>query len=189
MTQKEHSHTPQKKPRNGVIVLLILVIVIAALASLYYFTKVTPGPEIITNVIDLRTEQNTLTKSQLVSRTEDLVLSAKSRVVESEWRVLAECMAAGCEDTDYFNFIQTVVNEVSVPNGDLITNVIATYKYWGSDQVVLFSRAMTEVNEGIDALYSRTLSENWKKVVECDSKCENENDLYFELVKGIVELE
>ncbi len=178
---------PSARARNGLLVLLIFLIFLALLTAVYQFTKAEPGPEIVVNVIELRSEQQTLVRSQLISRTEDLVQETGSRAVQSEWGALSDCIGGTCEDTNYFNFIQTVVHETSIPHSALLTNIIATYKYWGTDQVVLFSRAMTEVNEGIGQLYSRTAQETWKKIVACDGQCGEENELYFSLIKSIVE--
>ena len=63
-----------------------------------------------------------------------------------------------------------------------------TYKYWGGEDVVKFSKALTTVDKTVDELGARTITDAWKKIVECDGKCPSKAQLYFDLIEEIVGL-
>lgn len=182
--------TKKKEPRFKRVIppliFLLLILAIAGLSMKYLVGD--PGPEIIQKVIELRQEDNTVKKADLIAATDDLVVALNNRNVDAEWESLTECLSATCSNADYLNLVQTVAYEERIPNYDLIINLVLTYKYWTGEDVLKFSKALTEVDKGIDALNVRVVTDAWKKIVECDGKCPEKADLYFELIQEIVDL-
>ena len=188
--QKDPDSQPQDNTSALRLILPILFIVlIVTVAYLLYpmFAK-NVGPQIILNIIKLRTESQTLSRSQLITETDDMVKSTKDRSLMGEWSTLTQCLPQGCPDDDYLNFIGLVTQQMDIPNRDLIQNIIITYRYWGTDEIVRFSKAMTAVTRSIEDTYSRSLEEKWKGIIECDGKCAEKNDLYFQAIEIAVEL-
>ncbi len=187
----EHKdEAPESHPTalRWILPLLFIVLVVTLGYLLYPMLKPSQGSDIVMNVINLRSESDTLLRSELVTQTDDMVRGTDDRALIGQWTVLTQCMPTGCDDSEFFNFIALVCQQQDVPNSDLIQNMIATYKYWGTEEIVRFSKAMTTVTRSIEDTYSRSLEEKWKTIVSCDGTCPEENDLFFQAIEIAVEL-
>ena len=171
-----------------ILPILFIILLITGIYAIYPLLSTNDGPQIILNTINLRVEQDTLAQSRLVTQTDEMVRATGVRPLLAEWNLLTECMPEGCDDATYFNFITLVTQHQEIPNQDLIQNLIATYKYWDSEEIVRFSKAMTAVELSVDEAFSRSLEEKWKEIVACDGSCGEENDLYFQAIEIAVEL-
>jgi len=182
----------KKKPQSNSLRFLLptfFLVLIVALGYLFYpMFSANHGPTIILNTIELRLEQDTLTRSTLVTQTDQLVRRTNDRQLQGEWSLITECLPQGCDDAQFLNFIALTASHLDIKHNELLQNLIGSYKYWNSEDILTFSKAMTNVNLGVDELYSRSLEEKWNQIVECDGQCENENDLYFEIIEIVVTL-
>lgn len=182
MTKKEN----QSKRWIPPVIFLLLIIAVAGL-SIFYF-KAPPAPQIVLNTIELRNEENTIKRADLITKISDLVDQMDSQNVEIEWESLTECLSTECTNADYLNFLQTAAYEGKIDNYELIINLVLTYKYWNGEDVVKFSKSLTEVDKAIELSNVRVLSKSWDKIVECDGTCPARADLYFDMIKEVVEL-
>lgn len=191
MSEEKKSRKKEKSTPTALRILLpllFLVLLLTGIYALYPLFAPNNGPEIVMNAINLRGEADTMMRSRMITDTDDMVRDLGIRQVQGEWELLTQCMPQGCEDSQYFNFITVVTQNVDIPNKDLIQNLVVTYKYWDSEELVRFSKAMTLVERLVEEAYSRSLDEKWQQIVACDGKCAEENDLYFEIIEIAVTL-
>ena len=131
---------PDSQPQDNmsalrlILPILFIVLIVTVAYLLYPMFAKNDGPQIILNIIKLRTESQTLSRSQLITETDDMVKSTKDRSLMGEWSTLTQCLPQGCPDDDYLNFIGLVTQQMDIPNRDLIQNIIITYRYWGTDE-------------------------------------------------------
>ena len=189
---EKEEEKPQKNNEwvKWVIRSLGLLLVVGAVIAGFYFFKVNTA-QIVVNVVNLRSPMlGTVERSNLVSLTDDLISSVNNPKVSESWNRLIGCFDKGCEDKEYFAFLYTLVTEEEVPHRVLLSNIIVIQRYWGTDENILtFSRALTDVHKGVSGLGSSKVNEIWDKVVDCDGKCVERNDLFFSLVKEVVKVE
>jgi len=183
MTEKKESRFKRIVP---VLIVLLLLLAVAGLSARFLLGD--PGPQIILKIIELRQEDSTLSKADFIATVDDLVQRVNNKEVDLEWSSLTSCLSTSCTNADYFNLVQTVAYEERIANYPLIINLVLTYKYWGGEEVVKFSKALTDVDRKMDELNVRVVRDSWKKIVECDGVCPNKAQLYFDLIKEIVEL-
>lgn len=200
-----HSYHPQDSPRRRLrnllhnsqdadskkdkhtLIAVIGLLVIAAAAGIWFYTTDDSAGNIVLNVIALRKGPPELVKkSVLITTTNRLVEGLNNKRIQNEWNGLAECMSKGCSDIDYYNFIVTVITQKRVQNSDLIYNLILTNKYWGTNEIIEFSQALTKVDDGVDTLGSREVQKDWSEILECDGKCPEKDDLFFQMIKASV---
>ncbi len=167
-----------------------LLLIVAAVVASFYFFKVNTA-QIVVNTVNLRSPTlGTVERSNLVSLTDDLVRSLGNSKVSESWSRLIECFDTGCSDPEYFGFVYTLASEEEVPHRVLLVNIIITQRYWGTDENILtFSRALTDVHKGVSDLRSSKVNEAWENVVDCDGTCPERNDQFFTLVKEVVKVE
>jgi len=188
MPEKNKEESNDKTLLRLVIPILFIVLVATLVYAIYPLFAVDYGADIILNTISLRTETNTLRLSTLVTETDNMIRDMDNRQLQGEWKALTSCMADSCSDTDFFNFITLVTQNTDIENKALIQNMILTYKHWDSEEIVRFSKALTAVTRGVEDTYSRSLDQKWKAILECDGKCDNENDLFFGAIKIVAQL-
>jgi len=168
------------------LIVLFLLIAIAGLSAKFLFGN--PAPDIISNVLELRKVESTVKKADLIAETDDLVDSLNNKNINAEWGSLTACLSVTCSNADFLNVVQTVAYEEKIPRYELIINLVLTYKYWNSEEVVKFSKALTAVDKQLDELNIRVVSDAWKKIVECDGTCPNKAPLYFDLIGELMDV-
>ena len=168
----------------GILVIIVLIVVGAKI-----FGSKAPIKPMILNAIELRQTTEPLKKANMISELDDLVSQADNAHVTEQWEALVECLATGCHDGLYSEFILAIALEYQdkLPHSALIINIISTNRYWGSESVIEFSRAMTLVDEDIQKLDSRKIEKKWDEIVECNGVCAEKNDLVFDLVGLIMQ--
>ncbi|MBI4448839.1 hypothetical protein HY641_02320 [Candidatus Woesearchaeota archaeon] len=166
--------------------IVVLVLIGAVFAFRYVLTN--EGPQLILNALILHGGKlDVIKRSTLITQTDELARKTGDRKIINEWKTLSACVPNDCPDSNYFNFIITVTENENVPNSDLILNLIRTYKYWNSpDDILDFSKALTEVNSKVDELGSRPVTKAWAEIVKCNGQCSTINDLYFDMIKAVV---
>ncbi len=183
-------HKPAYKKyieKSGFQVLAAILLLVVAVVAFKYFVRA-DGPQIILNTLTLnKGSLDVVKRSTLITQTDELVRDTGNRKISGDWKELSACVASGCKNNQYFNFIITVTENQNVPNSDLILNLFRTYKYWNSaEDIVDFSKALTEVNNAVDSLGSRALTKAWGEIVKCNGQCSNSDELYFEMIRAIV---
>ena len=177
----------QERRSHGLTVAVGVVIVLIALIAVVSYWKGDKTDDLMLNVVALRKGTAEVVKrSALITQTDEIVNNLGNKRIKNEWEGLSQCMTKGCTDIDYYNFLVTVITQKKVKNGELLYNLILVNKYWGTSEIIDFSQALTKVNEEVEKLGSREVSKKWGQVIECDGKCTEKDDLFFDMIKLIV---
>jgi hypothetical protein len=169
----------------GILVLLGAVVVVAM-----FMGNNAPIRPLIHKTIELRDASDPVDRADLITTIDDLAAQSGSDAIKDQWDRMLQCLATACPDVAYFDLILvTVANfEEDIPESALLINIVATAKYWGdSENLLEFSKALSIANEQIDDLDSRKANKLWGEIVDCNGVCPEKNDLYFDLIRTIVQ--
>lgn len=162
------------------------VSVIVLVSSL--LSSESPYAKIIVNVIELRNlKDDSIGVAKLVSTTDRLV-SGTGDELKMYWSRLTECLSAGCDDDIFFDVIVASALEGTddVPHAKLVMDIVVTNRFWNSEEVVEFSKALAAADEGITGLRSKLLDKQWEAIITCDGTCAEKNNLFFDLIRIVV---
>jgi len=168
----------------GIVLVVIVVIVLVNVLS-----SNPPATELIEKSIDLRNAQTPVERADLITEIDDLVAEAKDPEVLEQWERMLECLRSKCPDEAYVDMVlvTVVAFEEKIEQSPLLINVLATTKYWGKEEHMLeFSKALSTADDQIEELGKRSVEKKWEEVVECSGTCDENYDVYFELIKAIV---
>jgi len=146
--------------------------------------------DLILKLIDLYfTQKNKILAARLISEIDDAVTNLKILSISERWDTLTLCLAGfDCEASRFFDMISAVALEGykrGFGNGKVIVELLKAQKYWGSDNVVVFSKALTFVDQTVEKM-SDEVKQKWNQILDCDGKCTEENTLYMELIKALI---
>lgn len=172
--------------KTVVIGTLGLGILVTALAVLLSFTAgESTTPELIPTIVKLyQDKDNSVEKAKDITKIDEVVTDIDDTSVSEAWYSMLDCLKGTCVPDDYFNFIMIVINEKSheIKYSNLLTNILITQRYWGTENIVEFSKALTAANTDIEALHDKTISAAWQDVVDCNGVCPEKNDLFFQMM-------
>ncbi len=174
---------------TGIVGIVILVGAVVFVAWLLRAPE--PYPKLILDAVALRSVgNNSLEKARIVDDMDENMERVGDNTVIDEWDKLTSCLDAGCSDDSLLDFILSVVitKPEKVPHARLIADVVVAGRFWGSGDVLKFSKAVTAANDGVAVLNSKSVDKKWDMVVACDGRCAEKNSLIFDEVKLIVEL-
>ncbi len=175
--------------KTVVIGTLGLGVLITAVAILLSFTGGTdPTPDLIPAIVKLyQHTDNSVEKAKDITQIDDIVTDMDNTAITDAWLSMLDCLKEQCVPDDYFNFVMIVINEKShkIKHSDLLTNILVTQRYWGTENIVDFSKALTAANADIDALHNKAVSDKWKEIVACNGVCPEQNTLFFELIQEL----
>jgi len=171
--------------KTVVMTALSIGILIAAIALAYnIFSSKDVAQPLTTNVVELRNSVgDPVRKAKLVSNIDDLA-SYSTEAVQDHWAYMTECLPAGCADDEYLNMVLIISQEQEeeMPQAEVITNVVVAHRFWGGEDVVEFSRALSKASDSIDLIKSKQVRSKWNEIVECNGECSGMNDLFFEMI-------
>jgi hypothetical protein len=177
----------------GSYILAILGILVV-IAAIFVIVKIVgadaPIKPIIQYGIELRNTNDTIKKSELISKLDELIQQADNEDLTEQWQRMTGCLGTTCPDEAYFDLVLVVVSsyETDIPESATIINLIATNKYWGDpEQIVEFSKAMTLADEQIRDLKSRSAEKVWAEIIACNAVCPERNSLFFRLIGTILQ--
>lgn len=172
--------------KTVVIGTLGLGILVTALAILLSFTTgESQTPELIPTIVKLYQDRdNSVEKAKDITKIDEIVTDIDNTEVTDAWLSMLDCLKETCVPDDYFNFIMIVINEKGheIKYSNLLTNILITQRYWGTENIVEFSKALTAANTDIEALHNKAISSKWEEVVECNGVCPEKNDLFFQTI-------
>jgi len=143
--------------------------------------------ELILDLIELYKNQKDLVKAAtLITEIDELVAKSRISALEERWETLTLCLANfDCEADRFFDMIATVSLEgtkYGFENGNLIVQLLTADRYWGTDNVVEFSKAVKYVNDGVQEK-SDKIKQAWQEIVSCDGKCKERTILNLEMIE------
>jgi hypothetical protein len=172
--------------KTVVIGTLGLGILVTALAILLSFTTgESQTPELIPTIVKLYQDRdNSVEKAKDITKIDEIVTDIDNTEITDAWLSILDCLKESCVPDDYFNFIMIVINEKGheIKYSNLLTNILITQRYWGTENIVEFSRALTAANTDIEALHNKAISSKWQEVIECNGVCPEKNDLFFQTI-------
>ncbi len=168
---------------------LILLLIIAVI--FFIFKLVIAGPAIkpiASNAIQLRFEGDQLKKAKIISSTDSLIKKTNNKDVIEQWEKITSCLNEGCEDYQYFNFLIILITDYreEIPNSNLLMNILAVQRYWGTEEVIKFSKAMSFADEEIEKMQNREIKKKWEQAVACNNDCPDKNTLFLKLIQLII---
>ena len=169
--------------------ILILAVIVLVVVLVYKFLTAGPAVKPVANdIIKLRSATNPLDKAKIISSTDNLIKKMNNKEVTAQWDVITECINKGCSDNKYFDFLIILFTQYKdkIAQSDLLMNILAVQRYWRTDEVVTFSKAMSYVDEEIGKSRSSTLKNKWKEVIECNNQCAKNNDLFLQLIQLVI---
>ena len=181
-----HLSHGEKKNQTPLIIVGILIVLVT-IVTIISLRRGDGTNELILNIIGLRkAPTDVVKKSVLITQTNEMVKRFGNSRIKNEWEGLADCMKKGCTDVDYYNFLITVITQKKVAHGELLYNLILVNKYWGTSEIIDFSQSTTVVNKEVENLGSREVSKKWIEIIQCDGKCQEKDDLFFQMIKMVV---
>lgn len=175
--------------KTVVIGTLGLGVLITAVAILLSFTGgPDQTPELIPTIVQLyQHKDNSVEKAKDITKIDEIVTELDNTQITDAWLSMLDCLKEQCVPDDYFNFIMIVINEKShaVQYSNLLTNILITQRYWRTENIVDFSKALTAANTDIDALHNKAVSDKWDDIVACNGVCAEKNDLFFQLIQTL----
>jgi len=178
------------------IIASIAVGLVLVLAALFTGVAVISNGNSITGLLastlELREKQDEqLQKAKLVSDIDELVADLDDADITAQWSTFTECIAVKqCADDDFLDFLITIISakESKIANAGLIIDVIKTHRYWGNqDYLIEFSKALTSADNGIEAMQAKHITAAWKNIVVCDGSCPEYNDLFFGIIRQLLD--
>lgn len=169
----------------------ILVVIAAVITAAWFLRAPEPYPRLILDAVEIRSVgNNSLAKARIIDDLDNNMERVKDNAIVDEWDKLTSCLDAGCADDSLLDFILSVVitRPEKVPNARLVADVVVAGRFWGSGDVLKFSKAVTAANEAVAAFNAKSVDKKWDEIVACDGKCAEKNSLIFDEVKLIVEM-
>jgi hypothetical protein len=121
-----------------------------------------------------------------------MVKRLESPEVSAQWDSFTGCFSQkACTDDDYFNLILAVSidQQEVVPHATLIANLITVNRYWGTEQLVDFSKALAAAYDQVEALQVKTVRNKWESIIKCAGTCPEYHALFYDLIRLIVQVE
>ena len=173
------------------VVKKVLILAVIIIAAFLLYKLLTAGPAVkptANNIIKLRSAANPLDKAKIVSSTDNFIKKMNNKEVSEQWDKLISCINEGCSDNKYFDFLIVLFTQYKskLPREDLLMNLLAVQRYWDSDEVVTFSKAMSYVDEEIGKTHSQSLEKKWQAIVDCNNQCPEKNSLFLEMIQLII---
>lgn len=167
-----------------VLIVIIGVIIVSQVAG-----GEPPVKSIVLKSIELRGNQDSVRRAQIISSLDTLIAEAEDPNLDEQWARMTECLANSCPDDAYFDIIFVTINDhqTDIKNADLLLNLLVVNRYWGTEDVVEFSKSLSEVDSQITELDNRKAKSSWEDVVKCNNECAEKDDYYFELIRTIAE--
>lgn len=169
----------------GILILVASVVVIA-----WLLRAPAPYSPLILDAVTIRAAgNNSISKAKIIDNMDNNIGRVKENEILDKWDSLTNCLNEGCSDDDLLDFIASIViaRPDKVPNAKVVADIIVAGRFWGSSEVLKFSKAVTSANEAVAAMNSKDANKKWEQIVACDGKCPEKNTLLFEEVKLIIE--
>jgi len=168
--------------------IIAVVFLIALGVGLWQVFREKASPtQMMFDAMKLRETNATVSRAELVTELDKSVSLLESSGVSAQWASLSACIAANsCDQDDYFDFLLMVAVErqKEVPHASLIVNAITANRYWGnSEKIIEFSNALSEANRQVEELNIRVIRNKWQEIIQCDGKCSQFHELFFELIR------
>ena len=155
------------------------------------FSSEPPYKKIILDAIELRNAgNNSVARARLVAELDVLVQNTKRTEIKTHWQRVTECLPE-CEDDTFFDLIvaSAIEGNKKVPQAKLVGDLVVANRFWGANDVVEFSRALSAADESISLMRSKLLDRQWQAIISCDGKCDEKNNLFFDLIRVVVSQE
>lgn len=171
-----------------------IIALVFFIAILYAVIRAFSGPppitELMLSTMTLRTTNDTVQRSALITDMNDMVKELDSDAISAQWATLTDCIAGNlCTQDDYFDFLLmiTVEKHDDIPNADTIISAITANRYWGnSAKIIEFSKALSDTNDAVEATDFKTITNKWQEIIQCDGKCGQFHQLFFEFVRLLI---
>ncbi len=169
----------------------VLILIVIIIIAIVVYKLITAGPAIkpvADNVIRLRSVSDPLEKAKLVSETDSLVADMEKKEVSERWQQITNCLNQGCNDKQYFDFLIVLFTKYQseMAKSNFLLNILAVQRYWDAADVITFSKAMSYVDEEIEAMQRNDLKKTWTRIVECNNECAENNSLFLELIRQVL---
>lgn len=167
-----------------------IIITALAVALSFFVGNQADVPTLLLNTIDLKQKlDDPVVRAKAVTNIDDAVRSLRNDAISESWQTVLSCLQQGCVPDDYFNFIAVVIQEKKeeAVNSDLIFNILIVQRYWGGENIVEFSKALAAANDEVEQLRSKAASDKWSDIVECNGACPEKDDLFFEMIKIVLQ--
>ncbi len=165
-----------------------IIFLIALIFGVYQIVKEKPSPsQLMIDAMTLRTTNDTVGRAEIITEMDRQVGMIQSQGISAQWASLNSCLAANsCNQDDYFDFLLMVSVERAkeVPHSAVIVNAITANRYWGNSEKILdFSKALADANQQVDDLDLRTIKNKWQEIIQCDGKCANFHNNFFDFIR------
>jgi len=142
---------------------------------------------LVLKLIELyKSQRDKVRAATLITDIEKLVAKSRIDAFSERWETLTLCLADfDCKADKFFDMIATVSLEGAkhgFENGKLIVELLTADKYWGTDNVVEFSKAVKYVNDAVQEK-SDKIKQAWQEIVVCDGKCKERTMLNLEMIE------
>jgi len=142
--------------KNVVICLLGVLIIVAAVITVAWLLKAPdPYAPLILDSVEIRkVSNNSLMKAKIIDDMDKNIGRVGEDAILERWDDITVCLNNGCGDDMLFDFILSIVitRPEKVPNAKLVADVIVAGRFWGSEDVLKFSKAVTAANDAIAIL-------------------------------------
>ncbi|GEM_PF-2231180 len=180
--------------KKNLSIALIGTIILAIGIILAYFVLKGPQPYVplILDVISIRSVgNNSIEKAKIIDDMDNHITKIQNKDVINKWDELTNCFEAGCSDETIFDFILSILisHPKKITNAKLMADIIVVGRFWGSGEVLKFSKALTASNEAIESISSKEIDRKWEQIVACKGICADNNNLIFDEIRLIAQQE
>ena len=177
--------------KNVVIALIgIAILVVAVVAVIIVLKGPDPFAPLILDAIAIRNVgNNSIAKAKIIDDMDKNIEKIKDKETLDKWEELTNCLDAGCVDDVLFDFVLSIAiaHPDKVPSAKFVADMIVVGRFWGSGDVLKFSKALTSANEAVAAINSKDIDKKWDQIVACNGACAEKNNLIFDEIKLVVE--
>lgn len=178
--------------RAAIWLIGILVIIALVVGAVQIIRGPPPAKDLILNTIALQSAADQVAQAKLITDMDKMAKRLDNPAITTQWVSLTACAAQkACTDDDYFNLVYAAAAELPehVPNAQLVLDLVAANRYWGSERIVEFSKALASANDQVAALQVSAVSTQWDNVVACAGTCPEYHQNFYELIRLIVQVE
>lgn len=150
-----------------------------------------PAKDIILKTIELHETDDNVAKAKLISEVDEMIKKLDTPQASTQWISLTGCLAEKtCVNDDFFNFIIAVAIEHpdDVPHSKLVVDLVTVNRYWNSERVVEFSKALASADEQIDELEIQVATNKWEAILKCEGACPEFHSLFYEMIRLVVQV-
>ncbi len=144
---------------------------------------------IINTILMLRSASNDkdiINVAESVTNLQNDFVQLDKTEIKAGWQTIINCVYDHCNDKNYLDLIDIVaISFFDKDKNVLIHSFVQTIGYWDGQNIIEFSKSITETDRLMQMSNDKKIVELWNSVVECNGKCSEFDGLVFRMINEI----